>query len=106
MHELSHISLHYNLLASPIWDDLELIDESDIEIEANRLAADALIPRQIWRKAEVHRSLAESDAIKMATQAEIHPAIAAGMLRKKNNNYQLFSNLINTVDTTEIFGTI
>ncbi|WP_082746860.1 ImmA/IrrE family metallo-endopeptidase [Burkholderia sp. MSMB1826] len=103
LHELAHVSMHYDQLESPIFDNLdEDNDASDIEIEANRLAADSLIPRRIWNKAAVHRSMNQEDLYEMAEAAGVHPAIAAGMVRKRNGNYKIFSELVNSIDVRDI----
>lgn len=105
LHELSHVALHYSALDEPICDDLESSEEiSEIEAEANRMAADSLIPRRMWNKADVHRSLAEHDLMKLASDAAIHPAVAAGMLRRKNSDYRIFSKLVNELDTKQLLG--
>ncbi len=103
LHELAHISMHYDQLENPIFDDLDEDDNAtDIEIEANRLAADSLIPRRIWNKAAVHRSMNQEDLYEMAKAAGVHPAIAAGMVRKRNGNYKIFSELVNSIDVRNI----
>jgi HTH-type transcriptional regulator/antitoxin HigA len=105
LHALAHVSLHYSALDEPICDDLDMTNiESEIEAEANRIAADMLIPRHIWNKAEVHRSLKEADLMRLASDAAIHPAVAAGMIRRKNANYRLFSNIVNEIDTRHLLG--
>lgn len=105
LHELSHVALHYSTLDEPICDDFDTTgDVSEVEAEANRMAADSLIPRRIWNKAEVHRSLAEADLMRLASDAEIHPAVAAGMLRRKNADYRIFSRIVNELDTRQLLG--
>lgn len=107
LHELAHISLHYDQLSNPILDDMESEALSEIEVEANRLAADAIVPRKIWNKADIHRSLGFGDhtgLLNLAHQAMVHPALVAGLLRRKNNNYTLFSKLINEIDTRKFLG--
>jgi len=103
LHELSHILLHYDQLTSTIYDDFESEELSDIEIEANRLASDSLVPRMIWNKASVHRSLSDTDLLIAAKQAEVHPAVVAGLLRKRNNDYRIFSKFINQIDIRKAF---
>lgn len=105
MHELSHVLLHYDSLDEPICDDLESTDEqADIEAEANRFAADSLIPRRLWMKANVRRSLSQTDLLTLATEAEIHPALAAGIIRKSTGNYRLFNEIVNGINIRELLG--
>lgn len=104
LHELAHIALHYEQLEDPILDDLDSGEPSDVEMEANRLAADSLVPRRIWDKAAVHRSLNETDLLDLARQAEIHPVIAAGLVRRKHNDYKLYSRLVNQINVRKFLG--
>lgn len=105
VHELAHIYLHYESLDEPICDDLDEKGEStDIEAEANRFATDSLIPRRLWAKANVKRSLTEADLFTLARDAQIHPAIAAGILRKHTGNYRIFSGIVNKIDTRTLLG--
>ena len=105
MHEMSHITLHYNELATPIIDNLdeENLTSSDKEIEANRLTADSFVPRNIWRKMLLERNSKEQLLI-YSQQAEIHPAIAAGLIRFNQKNYQIYSDLVNSIDVSKEFG--
>lgn len=103
MHELSHISLHYDLLDSPIIDNLENDSESDVEIEANRAAADSLIPREAVR--HLSRTIEEpQELIKICSKYRINPIIAAGSVRKKYNNYVFFSDLVHSINVRKEFN--
>ena len=106
MHELAHVSLHYAQLSKPIIDDFE-DDESavlGVEAEANRYAADILVPRRLWDKSLVHRTHREVDLLLLAKQAQVHPAIVAGMLRKRLGDYRLFSKIVNELDVRQLLG--
>lgn len=105
MHELAHIVAHYEKLSEPILDDIDHEIQNDIEIEANLMAANALIPRNIWRSANVHYSSSEKEVIELARKAETHPSIVAGRLQKETGKYHIFSNLVNSINSRElIFG--
>lgn len=104
LHELAHISLHYDQLSTPIYDDLTGADnlETETEVEANRLAADSIVPRKFWAKAAIRRSVGSQDLTdlnSLSQQAEVHPALVAGLLRKSKDDYTLFSRLVNELDT-------
>jgi HTH-type transcriptional regulator/antitoxin HigA len=104
LHELSHVALHYTDMTQPIIDDLDEDLATDIEIEANRLAADSIIPRHIFTKSSAIRSLSDKDLIILAEKAGVHPILAAGLLRNKTKNYRAYAKLVNSIDTREIFG--
>lgn len=95
-HELAHVVLHYDQLNEIIVDDLDEPEKNadSIELEANKLASDMLIPRSIWRSCPVkHHSTAE-DIKEFSKEVNIHPAIIAGRIRKEKNNYKLFNEII------------
>lgn len=103
MHELAHISLHYQQLDQPILDDLDESIDSEIEIEANVIAKQSLVPRENWR----HIWNARTDKrqfLMYCERANVHPAIAAGMLRHQANNYKLYPELVQVLNLREAFG--
>lgn len=97
LHELSHIALHYDYLDEVIFDNLEIEATSEVEVEANRMASEALIPRNIWRKLLLHKTSLEH-IVRFAQDAEIHPSIAAGMVRNNTNNFSIYSDIVNAID--------
>jgi HTH-type transcriptional regulator / antitoxin HigA len=105
MHELSHIVAHYEKLAEPILDDFDHDNGNDIEIEANLLAANSLIPRYLWRSANVHYNSSEKEVLELARKAETHPSIVAGRLQKETGKHYIFANFVNAINSRElIFG--
>ncbi len=105
MHELAHIIKHYDKLNNPILDDFDEDNQSDIEIEANLISANALIPRSIWRSANVKYSSSESEILACAKSARTHPAIVAGRLQRETGKHQVHASLVNSVNVRKIiFG--
>lgn len=105
MHELSHIFLHYENLDKVIIDDLDSDTATDIEVEANRMASEVLIPRNIWRKILLHKTSLEH-LIEFSKNAEVHPSIAAGMVRNRTKNFTMYSDLVNSIDLKSNLGII
>lgn len=110
MHELSHIHLHFNELTEPHVDKFyegedneraDLID-IEIEIEANALAKEALVPRRIWSKCGARQSLNKNTLLSFSNEYEIHPSIVAGLIRREKNNYKIFSDLVSCLDVRAI----
>jgi len=101
MHELSHLALHLDRLSTPIVDDLEEGEETVVEQEANRLASDSLIPRNLWRNCQVKYSLALDDVVSFAKEVGIAPQIVAGRLRNELHRHELFSALVHEVNVRE-----
>ena len=101
-HELSHIILHYDKLQSPIFDDLDKESGDDIELDANTLARNSLIPRYKWRNCKLRYNHEEKNVYTFAKELNIHPAIIAGRLQREKNKYTVFSNIVYSVNTKEI----
>lgn len=101
-HELSHIIKHYDRLKMPIFDDLDEESEEDIEMEANGLALNSLIPRYKWRTCGLHYNENEATLYSFAKELNINPAIVAGRYQKEKNKYSIFSSIVNSVNTREV----
>lgn len=102
-HELAHIVLHYDYLNSPILDNFDSESSQDIEVEANRLATDSLIPRNILRKMLLNKDNL-GRILELSSQAECHPAISAGIIRHRTNQWSLYSDLVNFMDVRSELG--
>ncbi|WP_286751388.1 ImmA/IrrE family metallo-endopeptidase [Pseudomonas sp. UBA2522] len=103
MHELAHVSLHYQHLDQPILDDLEEENDSETEVEANLIAKDSLVSRENWRLIWNSRT-DRRQFLMYCERANVHPAIAAGMLRHQAKNYKLYSDLVQVMDLREALG--
>ncbi|HDS5366312.1 ImmA/IrrE family metallo-endopeptidase [Klebsiella variicola subsp. variicola] len=103
LHELSHVVLHYEQLEAPIIEDLDINDPDNlVESQADRLALDSLIPRNLWRGCVVKESLKDDDLFAFAKEIGIHPAIIAGRVRNERKAYKHFSKIINAVNFREL----
>lgn len=105
MHELAHVVLHDEQLSTPIVDDLD-VDSSDlIEKQANRLAANSMIPSNLWRTCPAKASLKVADVVSFATELRIAPHIVAGRLRRELGRHEVFTDLVYSVNVREmLFG--
>lgn len=102
MHELGHIRLHFDQLESAIVDDLDEERPTVTERQADRFASDELIPRADWRSCPAKYTLKEDDIYAFAKKMAIAPQIVAGRLRRELRRHELFSDLVNAVNTREI----
>jgi HTH-type transcriptional regulator/antitoxin HigA len=95
MHELAHIALHFGQGIVHFYDDLDVGSQDDPrEREADALAAEALISKDIWQQSSV-RFLHSPQAIeRMAIRLHIHPAIIAGRVRHDSNSYRILNQLV------------
>lgn len=95
LHECVHIIKHLHTPGERFVDDIEQSFETDEkEIEANRLARDALIPQEAWRHSDASRLKTVEAINTLATSLKIHPAIVAGRIRRETGNYKLFASLV------------
>lgn len=95
MHEIAHIALHAEGYPDHFYDDLDLVEANDdLEIEADRLASEALIPEVAWERSAASRLRTAEAAEHLARGLEIHPAIVAGRMRYEFKSYRILSQLI------------
>jgi HTH-type transcriptional regulator/antitoxin HigA len=104
MHELAHVSIHYDQLEEPHFDCLEDVGENLIELEANQLAKETFISRSDWRSASVRRHHSAQDLFKDAEKLSIHPAILAGFVRHDLGNYTLFNTIIHEISVRRMIS--
>ena len=107
LHELAHVGWHLQRGETEvILDDLEMSGTGDAaqELEADRLAGEALIPQKVWNKHPVAISRRAGDALALAGQLGVSPAVVAGRVRKEADNYHLLRQLIGTGDVRKLFA--
>jgi HTH-type transcriptional regulator/antitoxin HigA len=93
LHEIAHIWRHVKK-DNAVVDDLDASSTERNEVEANRLAREAFIPRVIWKRSDAYLSPSKENIDLLSRELKITPAVIAGRLRKERGNYQLFSDLI------------
>ncbi len=95
LHELSHVMRHLSRERLIFVDDLDDEGAGDpLEIEADLLASEALIPRSIWRRSRAFREPSASTIKELAAQLSIHPAIPAGRIRRETKKWTLFKDML------------
>ncbi len=97
MHELAHITLHYDQFQNPHFDCIEELDDDVIELQANQLARDTFVSRSDWRSASVRRRRSEEELFEDSRQLLVHPAILAGLVRYETGNYTIFNRVIHEI---------
>lgn len=94
VHELVHVWKHIDDVDEAILDDLDHSTDEKREVEANRIARDAFIPRSLWKRTDAYLKPSMDSIASLAKELKIHPAIVAGRVRKEIGNYNQFSDLI------------
>lgn len=93
LHEVAHVWKH-------IEDDGAFLDNLDVsaddkrELEANRIAKEALVPRIVWKRSAASLSPSKENIDALSRELKIHPAIIAGKIRRDREDYTLFGDLV------------
>lgn len=94
-HELFHVIKHLRRpVLTGIFDDLESSSTDKLELEADALAGEALIPEEVWSRALAHYVRSPESVIELSKELHISPAIIAGRIRFEANNYIILKDLI------------
>ncbi|WP_133647495.1 ImmA/IrrE family metallo-endopeptidase [Paraburkholderia flava] len=102
LHEVAHLWKHVGL-DETFLDDLDASSEDRREVEANRLAREAFIPRVSWKRSDAFVSPSKENIDALARELKISPAVIAGRLRRELNNYQLFNDIVGYDQVRRLF---
>ncbi|HBJ33425.1 MAG TPA: hypothetical protein DDZ51_01430 [Planctomycetaceae bacterium] len=104
LHELAHIALHIDKgVCQAVFDNLDERGTDQIEREADALASDSLIPKNVWRAAELTAKSSFGDVKSFADHHRIHPSIPAGRIRYESGNFKVFARLVGTGQVRQQF---
>ena len=107
MHELAHISRHYDSGISLFYDEIEGIKTIDIdekERAADTLAEEALLPRAKWEVSPAKLIPSSMAANSLAQELGVHVAIIAGQIRHKGNQYVYLNRIVNEAKVRKYFS--
>lgn len=93
LHEVAHLWKHVDR-EETFLDNLDASSEDRREVEANRIAKEALIPRVAWKRSDAYLNPSNLAIDMLSRELKIHPAIIAGRLRKERENYTIFNDLV------------
>lgn len=93
LHEVAHLWKHVDR-GETFLDNLDSSSDDRREVEANRIAKEALIPRVAWKRSDAYLNPSNLTIDKLSRELKIHPAIIAGRLRKERENYTIFNDLV------------
>ena len=104
LHEVAHVIFHLTSSTEAYLDNTDDDpDGSQKELEANKYARDALIPKSIWRRTEAYKEQTTKAVQDTARELNIHPAIIAGRIRRETNNYKKLSKLVGYGEVRKLF---
>lgn len=109
LHELAHLARHLSDECRLLVDDLDLCSTNGeggighAENEADEMASTALVPRRYRSVLEPAEIPSASDVLSLAAKLKVHPALVAGRIRFKRNNYRILSNLVGSGQVRRLF---
>ncbi len=112
LHELAHLKKHLtkdetNIIIDELEPRQSNLRSKDIkENEADRIAQNALIPKEYWRKVNLEAKDLAKEVILLSEQIKIHPAIVAGRIRFEKNNYRILFQFIGRGEVRKLFESI
>lgn len=104
LHELAHIEKHLGE-SDFFFDELDFGATALIEAQANAIARDSLIPKELWKTSKGYHLQSEDAVLDLAKQLNIHPAIIVGRLQFDTKNFTMMRNLLGQGKVRRIFET-
>jgi HTH-type transcriptional regulator/antitoxin HigA len=105
LHEVAHLWKHVTE-SDMFLDDFDASSEDRREIEANRIAREAFIPRIVWKRSEAYKNPSKESIDQLSRELKIHPSIIAGRIRKEFNNYKLFTDIVGYGEVKHLFNDV
>ena len=106
MHEIAHISLHYDKNIDFFYDEIENVKGIEIdqkEKEADVLAREALVPLSKWDASPAKLIPSPMAAQSLADELGIHVCIVAGVMRYEHKNYYYLNKMVNDCKVQKYF---
>lgn len=103
LHEVAHLWKHVGV-DETFLDNLDTSSEDKRELEANRIAREALIPRVAWKRSDACLNPNRTSIDELSRELRIHPAIIAGRIRRESDNYRIFSDLVGSNEVRRHFN--
>jgi len=106
MHELAHITLHFDQDISLFYDEIEgikAINLDDKEREADEMAEEALLPKAKWEVSPARLIPSSMAAKSLANELGVNVAIIAGQIRYKGNKYMYLNKIVNEAKVRQFF---
>ena len=107
-HELAHVARHLGGKDDLFLDDMSLSDvtrneANEKELDADRWAAEMLIPQRVWEKRRVRDRPSVMNVVALAQELNISPAVVAGRVRRERRNYRLLSQFVGNGEVRKRF---
>lgn len=97
LHELAHVLLHIQQDKEEYFvDDMSIAGLDEREAEADRFASEVLLPEATWKASAAAQDPTVLNVGSLATAVNRSPAIIAGRIRFKTQNFRLLTHLVGT----------
>lgn len=110
MHELAHISRHYDNDVSLFYDekldDMKGATLDNKEKEADDWAREALVPSSKWENSPAKLIPSPIAAQSLADELGVHIAIVAGVMRYEHKNHYYLKEIVNDTKVRKFFSNI
>lgn len=106
LHELAHITLHFDTGISLFYDEIEGIKAIDIdekEKEADTLAEETILPNAKWEVSPARLIPSSMAANSLAKELGVHVTLIAGQIRHKGNKYIYLNKIVNEAKVRKYF---
>jgi HTH-type transcriptional regulator / antitoxin HigA len=106
MHELAHISLHYDQDINFFYDEIEGVKGitlTEKEQEADRMAEEALLPQSKWEVSPARLIPSLMAARSLAAETGVNIAIIAGQMRHRGKAYGYLNKIVNEEKVRKYF---
>jgi HTH-type transcriptional regulator/antitoxin HigA len=104
-HELAHVALHLDTDdVDAFFDDLTQEGRDAREKEADKFAAEALIPSSAWKPARLNKKSDLASVVAFAEKLRISPSIPAGRIRFETKDYTVLKQLLGAGKLRPMFG--
>lgn len=98
MHELAHVSLHYENGIEYFYDEKvqekDGVQIDDREKDADNLAEESILPRSKWETSAAKRTPNQFSTLDLASELGVQAAIIAGMIRFKHGKFYYLNEMI------------
>jgi HTH-type transcriptional regulator/antitoxin HigA len=106
MHELAHVSLHYDQDVKLFYDEIEGVKGvtlNEKEQEADHMAEEALLPRSKWEVSPARMIPSFLAARSLAADVGVHIAIIAGQMRHRGKAYGYLNKIVSEAKVRQYF---
>jgi HTH-type transcriptional regulator / antitoxin HigA len=95
LHELAHLLQACRAPQSEsFFDDLEVESEDELELEADAVAGEILVPQSEWIASPASKLRSPEAVLHLASRLGVHPAIVAGRIRHDSGDYRKLSRMV------------